>query len=522
MKLSEMTIGMRLGLGFAFVIVGGMGATSFGRYELGGISERMSALVSDRMVKYEAVTQVIDNVNRSALAARDIVLATDADVRQKKKAATEDIAASNTKIYDDLRSSIEASDGRALLDSVVKARVVYSDAFRKAVDSAVAGDEAQARDVLANALEPAQAAYVERLSAFREMERQRMHEDTAAAQQIAQLAGWLMLFCATLGSGCGALAAWLVSRLLRRQLGGEPLYATRVAKEIAAGNLNVRVETEAGDEASLLAAMAIMRAQLAEVVSRVREGAESVANASAEIDSGNTHLSTRTQSQASSIEQTAASMEQLGATVRNNAENAKQANQLARSASDIAGQGGEVVGQVVQTMNGIRDSSRKISEIIGVIDGIAFQTNILALNAAVEAARAGEQGRGFAVVAGEVRSLARRSGEAAKEIKALITASVGRVEEGSKLVSEAGQTMNEVVSSIRRVTDIMQEISAASEEQSAGVGQVGQAITVLDRATHENSALVGQMATSVSSLSEQARDLVQAVGAFKVEGGVPA
>lgn len=259
-----------------------------------------------------------------------------------------------------------------------------------------------------------------------------------------------------------------------------------------------------------------MQSSLVKVVSSVRQGSESVATASAEIAHGNHDLSSRTESQASALEQTAASMEELGAAVKQNAESARTANQLAQSASTVAIQGGEVVGRVVETMKGINESSRKIFDIISVIDGIAFQTNILALNAAVEAARAGEQGRGFAVVASEVRSLAGRSAEAAKEIKSLIGASVERVEQGSALVDQAGKTMTEVVASIRRVTDIMGEISAASNEQAMGVAQVGEAVTHMDQATQQNAALVEEMAAAASSLKSQAEDLVQTVAVFEL------
>ena len=296
--------------------------------------------------------------------------------------------------------------------------------------------------------------------------------------------------------------------------------AVRVVNAVSQGDLTMRIQVEGKDEiAQLLRAMLHMQTSLGSVVSSVRQGSESVAIASAEIAQGNNDLSARTEQQASALEETAASMEELGSTVKQNAESARHANQLAQSASTIAVEGGNVVGEVVQTMKGINESSRKISDIISVIDGIAFQTNILALNAAVEAARAGEQGRGFAVVASEVRSLAGRSAEAAKEIKYLINASVERVEHGTALADQAGTTMTEVVASIKRVTDIMGEIAAASNEQSLGVAQVGEAVTQMDQTTQQNAALVEEMAAAASSLKSQAQDLVLVVAAFKLEQG---
>nr|WP_304412021.1 methyl-accepting chemotaxis protein [Acidovorax sp. NO-1] len=315
----------------------------------------------------------------------------------------------------------------------------------------------------------------------------------------------------------GILLAVLIGGAMIRQISRSLGEAMQITEAVARGDLTVPIHAQGKDEiARLLGGLTAMRDNLAHVVAGVRGNAQGVASASAEIASGNNDLSIRTEEQASALQQTAASMEELSSTVKQNADNARQANQLALNASTVAGQGGDVVSEVVETMRGINDSSKKIADIISVIDGIAFQTNILALNAAVEAARAGEQGRGFAVVAGEVRSLAQRSAEAAKEIRHLIHASVERVGQGTALVDKAGATMTEVVASIRRVTDIMGEISAASSEQSAGVSQVGDAVTQMDQVTQQNAALVEQMAAAASSLSQQAQALVGAVAVFKL------
>ena len=311
------------------------------------------------------------------------------------------------------------------------------------------------------------------------------------------------------------LLGWLISRSILRQLGNEPAALLAGTERMAQGDLSTPM-AHRGDARSVAQGLEHMRTHLADIVQGVRHSAEHVTLASQEIAHGNHDLSSRTEEQASALEQTAASMEQVGSTVRQNADNARQANQLALNASQVAQQGGQVVQEVVTTMRGINSASQRIADIIGVIDGIAFQTNILALNAAVEAARAGEQGRGFAVVAAEVRSLAGRAAEAAKEIKALITASVQRVDQGTSLVDQAGATMNEVVQSLRRVTDIMGEISAASSEQSAGVAQVGEAVTQMDQATQHNAALVEEMSAAATSLHGQAQELVQAVAVFKL------
>jgi methyl-accepting chemotaxis protein len=319
--------------------------------------------------------------------------------------------------------------------------------------------------------------------------------------------------------GVGVLSAWLLGRGITIPL----RRAVQATRQVADGNLAIQLEAQGKDEVGqLMQALKDMNDSLGKVVGKVRFGTDTIATASGQIAAGNQDLSQRTEEQASSLEETAASMEELTGTVKQNADNARQANQLAQSACQVAVKGGAVVGDVVHTMAAINDSSRKIVDIIGVIDGIAFQTNILALNAAVEAARAGDQGRGFAVVATEVRSLAQRSAAAAKEIKVLIGDSVGKVDEGSKLVGKAGQTMQEIVSSIKRVTDIMGEIAAATVEQTSGIEQVNQAITQMDRVTQQNAALVEQASSAAQALQEQANNLVEAVSVFKLPADVEA
>ncbi len=331
--------------------------------------------------------------------------------------------------------------------------------------------------------------------------------DTIRSFSIAAILGGILLT---------GLFGLLTVRSISRQLGGEPGEAAEVAKRVGEGQLNVLIDLKPGDSTSLMAQLKAMQENLTMVVSTVRQGSDAMATATSQIAAGNLDLSSRTEEQASALEQTAASMEELAATVKQNFESGKQANQLAGSASSVAVQGGAVVAQVVQTMEAINVSSKRIADIIGVIDGIAFQTNILALNAAVEAARAGEQGRGFAVVASEVRSLAGRSAIAAKEIKSLIGASVDNVTEGCKLVEQAGSTMDEIVVSVRRVADIMGEITAASQDQTAGIDQINQAMTQMDQVTQSNAALVEEAAAAAQSLAHQANGMVQVVSVFKL------
>jgi len=516
MNLDSLKVSTRLAGGFALLVCASLAIALFAHIQLAKVGDVMGSLVNERMSKYDTVNQLIDNVNVVARASRNAVLLTDAqEIRQENERVAQARAESG-QLFDKLDANVQPGEGRKLLDAVNAARGPYKKAVDKVLALAGQNKDDEARELLFKEVRPLQNNFFSALHELLGYERTHMKEDADHVQDVVSSAGWTMLVIALAAGALGTLAGWLVTRSLTRQLGGELAYAAKVARQIADGNLAVKVRLREGDQSSLLATMRAMRDSLAQVVESVREGSDSVATASSQIAQGNYDLSARTEEQASALQQTVSSMEQLGSTVQLNADNAQQAKQLAHSASDVAVQGGEVVAEVVSTMKGIDESSRRIADIIGTIDGIAFQTNILALNAAVEAARAGEQGRGFAVVASEVRALAQRSAAAAKEIKVLIAESVSRVERGTALVDRAGATMDEVVQSIRRVSDIVGEISAASTEQSAGVSQVGGAMSAMDQSTQQNAALVEESAAAAASLRQQAQQLVDAVGVFRL------
>ena len=412
-----------------------------------------------------------------------------------------------------LAELVQSDEGRAMLSKIDASRAAYRTPRTELLKKKAAGEDI--KDALANVLSPLATVYLGAIAQLDQHQADKFEQSLLLAADKAQVGRQILM-----GGGLLALliGAWL-GYLLSRSILGPIRLATQHAQQISDGNLTEQIVSAGRDEsADMLNALKQMQSSLSKMVSQVRHGSQNVANASAEIAQGNNDLSARTEQQASALEQTAASMEQLGSTVKQNSDAARQANQLAINASSVAVQGGQVVAQVVDTMKDINDSSRRIADIISVIDGIAFQTNILALNAAVEAARAGEQGRGFAVVASEVRSLAGRSAEAAREIKSLIGASVERVEQGTSQVELARETMAEVVGSIKRVTDLMGEISAASHEQALGVAQVGEAVAQMDQTTQQNAALVEEMAAAASSLKGQAQELVATVAAFRLDG----
>ncbi|MEO7336346.1 MAG: methyl-accepting chemotaxis protein [Caldimonas sp.] len=513
MTLHDLKISTRLGLGFA--VMGGLmvllGATAL--LKVARISDEFDAVMNDRFPKVVQVDFVKGGVNEGARAMSNLFIVTEpAEVKKQ----FDDIASADALISETLATltkSVVSEKGKAKLAEVASNRAGYRQARERMLAQAQAGKLDEARPILLNDVRPAQIAYMKSLDEFSKIEQDLMLASGAAvAAEVASTRIWvgsLILAACSLG----AILALLIIRSTTRPLAE----AVSIARGVADGDLSMEFEAHGKTETGLLlGALHDMKTKLAAIVGGVRQNAEGVATASAQIAQGNLDLSQRTEEQASALEQTAASMEELSSTVKLNADNARQANQLALSASSVAVRGGEVVSQVVETMKEINDSSRKIADIIGVIDSIAFQTNILALNAAVEAARAGEQGRGFAVVASEVRSLAQRSAESAREIKGLINASVERVGLGTTLVDEAGTTMTEIVTSIRRVTDIMGEISSASAEQSAGVAQVGEAVNQMDQATQQNAALVEQSAAAAESLKSQAGLLVQAVAVFNL------
>ncbi len=513
MSLNNIKVGSRLALSFGLVLLLTVVIAGVGVWRLQDLATVTHRLTSTDNERLRAAVQWRQGIDQNWIRTRAALLNADSSHLahwQAEMDATSRGVDTSRKTVEQL---LETDEGRRQIADIDAAREAYRKPRADLFKRKAAGEDISA--LVDSQLKPLSDAYIAALRALEERQLLLYERTRDQATAEASQGRLILISAAVLALLLGASLAWLLSRSITAPL----QLAVRRAGQIAEGDLTHPINVQGRDEAAaLLDALHHMQNSLTRVVANVRGNAESVATASAQIAQGNHDLSARTESQASALEETAASMEELGATVRQNADNAAQANQLAMNASTVAVQGGEVVAEVVDTMRGINDASRKIADIIGVIDGIAFQTNILALNAAVEAARAGEQGRGFAVVAGEVRSLAQRSAEAAKEIKQLITDSVQRVEQGTQLVDKAGNTMTEVVGAIRRVTDIMGEISAASREQSAGVSQVGEAITQMDQATQQNAALVEESSAAASSLNQQAGDLVQAVAVFKLTG----
>ena len=523
MNFANMKVSSRLVAGFGLVLVSLVIVVVLSVTKMAEIQRHLVEIVEENNVEVAVALRMRSTINDRMLALRNIVMLKEPAEMQPEMQRVLDQEkkyAENDQKLGQMFTTIAGTtaEEKAMHAKVRELAVAAAPIIAKVAEFGMAGKDAEATALLFGDMRTVQRKWIAALTELVDFEEKLNVQAAADATKAYANAKTLLLIISALACLGGVVVAYLITRSLSRQLGGEPGYAAEVANRIADGDLATAVAVRQGDRHSMMFAMSAMRDNLANIVSQVRTGTDTIATASSEIASGNLDLSSRTEQQASSLEETASSMEELTSTVKQNADNARQANGLAATASDVARKGGAVVAQVVDTMGSINESSRKIVDIISVIDGIAFQTNILALNAAVEAARAGEQGRGFAVVAAEVRNLAQRSAAAAKEIKTLIGDSVEKVEIGAKLVDQAGATMNEIVESVKRVTDIMGEIAAASQEQTAGIEQINTAITQMDEVTQQNAALVEEAAAAAESLQDQAANLSQVVSIFKTDG----
>jgi methyl-accepting chemotaxis protein len=519
MRLKDLRIGTRLGLGFTVMLLLMALIAGIGVLRLAKVGAATHDMVAEALVKERLATEWLANVRSNAVARFAVLKSADPQVAAYFAKTLAEGTARIEPLQKQVESMMNTPEEKALSVKLTAARANLLQTLGALNKLKEGGQTAEVNALIDTRFTDAMAGYTGAVEAFVSHQREKIDASAKGIDTDFKSGRTMLLTLAAAALVLGALFAWRLALGIVRPLG----HAVTVAETVAAGDLSSDIVVESRDEAGqLMHALREMNASLAKVVGEVRMGTDTIATASGQIASGNQDLSSRTEQQASSLEETAASMEELTSTVKQNADNARQANQLAVSASEVAVRGGNVVSQVVDTMGSINASSKKIVDIIGVIDGIAFQTNILALNAAVEAARAGEQGKGFAVVASEVRNLAQRSAAAAKEIKTLIGDSVEKVEEGSKQVEEAGRTMDEIVGSVKRVTDIMGEITAASQEQTSGIEQINQAITQMDQATQQNAALVEEASAAAQSLQEQAGSLSQVVNVFRLERGARA
>ena len=515
MNIKKLRIGQRLALGFGVVIALLIMLASLAYLRIASMNGEITLLVNDRYPKTVIANTIKADLNEMTRNMLNVLIMTDPGQIKKELANIDDKNKSTNAAIANLEKIINETQGREHLTAIIALRDKFLPIQNTFVALINQDEKDEAMLKLLFSVRPLQTKYFAQLDNFIGYQNMRMEQSGAQSTLAANRTGFLILMLAAIASILSVLVGFFVSRSITAPLNE----AVTIAKHVADGDLTSTIAVKTFDETgALMQALKDMNESLSKIVGEVRFGTETIASASSMIASGNQDLSSRTELQASSLQQTAASMFDLTNAVRKNADNAHQANQLAVSASEVAVKGGVVVGQVIDTMSSINDSSRKIVDIIGVIDGIAFQTNILALNAAVEAARAGEQGRGFAVVATEVRSLAQRSAGAAKEIKSLIGDSVDKVETGSKLVRQAGITMDEVVASVARVTEIMGQITAASKQQSDDILQVNQAIGQMDEVTQQNAALVEEATASAESMQDQAVKLARTVSVFKLSG----
>ncbi len=513
MKFADLKIGARLALGFASVLLLLSLVAGIGIWRLQSVGTMTEHMVTQDMRQSRMINEWVGLSEITVVRSLAALKAGDPDTAKFFLDAIATTTKRGVELQKQLKESLTDPVARDMLDITLQKRLAYRAALDAAFKEKAAGNPVEAARLMSQEIQPKLRDFVGHLNKLKEYQT-RTIDSTADRVNEQYQSGRLLLASLSMAAlMLGVGFSILITRSITRPM----TLAVRIAKTVAAGDLSSSIDSSARDETGqLLRALKDMNDNLQKIVSQVRAGTDSIATASRQIAAGNLDLSTRTEEQASSLEETASSMEELTSTVKQNADNARQANQMAASASDVAAEGGKVVAQVVDTMGAITDSARKMSDIIGVIDGIAFQTNILALNAAVEAARAGEQGRGFAVVATEVRNLAQRSAAAAKEIKQLIDASVQKVDAGSDLVGRAGATMAEVVAGVRRVADIVGEITAASQEQSTGIGQVNQAIVQMDQVTQQNASLVEQAAAAADALQGQAANLARVVSVFKL------
>ncbi|NHZ39116.1 methyl-accepting chemotaxis protein [Massilia aquatica] len=515
MKNAKYNIGTRLGFGFAVLLSMTLALAVIGITSLGTVEERLEGIVQGNMQRMESLRRMSESVHIVARVSRTMALLDDDAAKEHESVKIAKARERYDAALNAFSGNATSAADKAFVASMTALQAKVRPLNNQVISLVRENKQAEATTLLIARAAPATQDWQDALATQIEAQQKTVTDAAAAAGASYERARSLMLGLSALALAIGAVLAWRVTRSITVPINA----AVRVAQTVAAGDLSSTIDGHEGDETGrLMLALKDMNDNLANIVGQVRGGTGSIATASAEIASGNLDLSSRTEQQASSLEETASSMEEMTSTTRQNAENARQANVLAASASAVAHKGGAVVAQVVDTMRDINAASRKIVDIISVIDGIAFQTNILALNAAVEAARAGEQGRGFAVVASEVRNLAQRSAAAAKEIKVLIGDSVEKVDFGAKLVGEAGNTMTEIVASVQRVTDIMSEISAASAEQEAGIDQINQAIGEMDTVTQQNAALVEEAAAAAEALQEQSAGLATLVGVFKLAG----
>ncbi|NKI74778.1 methyl-accepting chemotaxis protein [Dickeya sp. CFBP 2040] len=515
--LKNLKLATMLGIGFAIVLAISFSVSEYGQFQLRQQSKNINTLASDQLEGLLLVQELKDNLNSTAIAMRNLTLFSAPDQVERDKQQITKTIARNSEILKRITELATTPKEKALLDAINQARPTSLAATQKAIALSLNNKPDEAKIVIMNEVKPAQENYLKVINDMVSYQKSDTRQSADDASDSARAAGILMLALTSVSTVLGIAIAWLITRRIKKLLGGEPAYASDIARQIASGNLAINIDLQPGDTTSLLAAMSDMRARLSSIVQQVHDSSAAISTGSSEIAIGSNDLSRRTEEQASSVQQTAASMEQISQTIRQNSDTVREAAQLATAASQTATKGNDVVHNVITTMNDISTSSRKIGDIITVIDGIAFQTNILALNAAVEAARAGEQGRGFAVVAGEVRSLAQRSASAAREIKDLITSSMEKVESGSQLVMHAGDTMTDIVTQAQHVAELINEIGISTQEQEAGISQINQSVTQMDGVTQQNAALVEESASAADSLSDQAAKLVELMSVFTIE-----